>query len=312
MVFSPPFMDTIGKTLKDAREKLGLTLEEVERGTRIRVHYLEAMEQGHFEALSSGVQARGFLGNYAEYLGLDRGTILLQYAETIQKRSPGPRVEKKVKPTQPVRSTRRVRWLSSDLIVTSLIVLFMIVMVVWGGSRILSALRVEDTTLAQAEELVQPTRTATPMQMTVDPGSALMLTPDAEDATPETVVPLLPGLITNVQLRLVAEQRSYVEVRVDGEEVFVGRMGPGEEREFVGQDTVEVLTGNAGGIHVYFNDQDQGVLGLIGEVIIRVWTQNGLITPTPTTTPTPTITPTPTVTPIVSETPATPSVEPVE
>jgi len=305
-------MDTIGKALKDAREKLGLTLEEVERGTRIRIHYLEAMEQGQFGSLSSGVQARGFLGNYAEYLGLDRSTILLQYAEAIQQRSPGPRVEKKIPQSQSVRSTRRARWLSSDLVVTGLIVLFMIVMVVWGGSRILAALRVEETTLAQAEELVQPTRTATPIQATVDPESLLLLTPAEEDAIPETIVPLLPGLITNVQIRLVAEQRSYVEVRVDGEEAFVGRMGPGEEREFTGQETVEILTGNAGGIHVYYNDQDQGVLGMIGEVLIRVWTQDGLITPTPTTTPTPTITPTPTVTPIVSETPATPSVEPVE
>ena len=71
-------MDEIGRTLLEAREKLGLTLEEVERATRIRTHHLEALEKGMIDALPSPVQARGFLNNYAEFLGLDANPILLK------------------------------------------------------------------------------------------------------------------------------------------------------------------------------------------------------------------------------------------
>ena len=82
-------MDDIGRTLQEARERLGLTLEEAERVTRIRVHHLEAIERGDLDALPSPVQARGFLNNYADFLGLDAEAILLQYADTLQKQEAG-------------------------------------------------------------------------------------------------------------------------------------------------------------------------------------------------------------------------------
>jgi hypothetical protein len=48
-----------------------LDLFRVERDTKIRVKYLAAMEQGEFSELPADVYARGFLRNYASYLGLD-------------------------------------------------------------------------------------------------------------------------------------------------------------------------------------------------------------------------------------------------
>jgi len=77
-------MEEIGQFLRETRERLGLTLDEVERATRIRTHHIEAIERGDFEALPSPVQARGFLGNYADFLGLNRDDILLGYAEILQ------------------------------------------------------------------------------------------------------------------------------------------------------------------------------------------------------------------------------------
>ncbi|MCH7567140.1 MAG: helix-turn-helix domain-containing protein, partial [Nitrospirae bacterium] len=74
-------MEEIARTLKEARHRLGLTLEEAERSTRIRAHYLEALEQGEIQSIPSQVQARGFLKNYSEYLGLDSGPILQRFSE---------------------------------------------------------------------------------------------------------------------------------------------------------------------------------------------------------------------------------------
>ena len=62
---------SIGQKLKQAREEQRITLENASESTRIRVPYLQALEAGDMSTLPSPVQARGFLRNYAEYLGLD-------------------------------------------------------------------------------------------------------------------------------------------------------------------------------------------------------------------------------------------------
>src|SRR5512146_3073954 len=69
-------MTTIGQKLQEAREDQRLTLEKVFEATRIRVQYLQALEADDLSVMPSPVQARGYLRNYAEYLGLDVERVL--------------------------------------------------------------------------------------------------------------------------------------------------------------------------------------------------------------------------------------------
>ena len=69
-------MQTIGQKLKQSREAQDLTLEKASEATRIRAPYLQALEADDLSAMPSPVQARGFLRNYAEYLGLDLDQLL--------------------------------------------------------------------------------------------------------------------------------------------------------------------------------------------------------------------------------------------
>ena len=66
----------IGQKLQQARIARKLSLEQVSQATHMRLHYLEALEAGNFEALPSTAQARGFLRTYANYLGLDADVLL--------------------------------------------------------------------------------------------------------------------------------------------------------------------------------------------------------------------------------------------
>lgn len=59
------------KSLRDARVMRGLSTTDVERDTRINRGYIDAIEEGRFEALPAPVYARGFVRSYARYLGLD-------------------------------------------------------------------------------------------------------------------------------------------------------------------------------------------------------------------------------------------------
>src|SRR3989344_5307678 len=65
-----------GDLLKTARLKKGLTIPDVERATRIRGKFLEALEEGNIEVFSSTPYARGFLKNYADFLGLNTQIVL--------------------------------------------------------------------------------------------------------------------------------------------------------------------------------------------------------------------------------------------
>lgn len=61
----------LGGALRERREAMGASLAEVETATRIRQKYLAALESDEWHLLPGEVVGRGFLRNYATYLGLD-------------------------------------------------------------------------------------------------------------------------------------------------------------------------------------------------------------------------------------------------
>ena len=62
-----------------ARERKGVDLYRAERDTKIRARYLAALERGDYRELPGAVYTKGFLRNYALYLGLDPDDVLLQW-----------------------------------------------------------------------------------------------------------------------------------------------------------------------------------------------------------------------------------------
>lgn len=298
-------MTDIGQTLRQARETLGLTLEEVERVTRIRTYHLEALEKEDFDSLPSPVQIRGFLHNYAEFLGLNTDEILLHYAEGLQQQHrtrPAGTIDQPIsRPTVQVHS-RRPRWMTSDLFISIGIVLIVLVVLIWGGTRLVGLA----SQSGQAAQMTASFEPSTPISspeanLAVNPGQEASLPASTPILAEETLIPTPPlQLGSGVNLRIVATQHAWVEVSVDGEEVYQDRMVPGEILDYSGRESVTVGTANAAGIRIFFNGEDQGVMGDEGEIIIRVWTLGGVITPTATITPTPLVptegpsTPTPT------------------
>ena len=62
---------TLGEILAAKRGERGLTIEQVSTATRIRAHYLSALESNELERLAAPVYAKGHLRTYARFLGLD-------------------------------------------------------------------------------------------------------------------------------------------------------------------------------------------------------------------------------------------------
>jgi len=62
---------TFGEVLAAKRGERGLTIEQASTATRIRAHYLSALESNELERLAAPVYAKGHLRTYARYLDLD-------------------------------------------------------------------------------------------------------------------------------------------------------------------------------------------------------------------------------------------------
>lgn len=69
--------------LRLAREEHGLDVDALAKRTRLRVHLLEAVEQGRFDDLPRGVYARAVVRAYAEGVGLDPNRIMTEIAPLL-------------------------------------------------------------------------------------------------------------------------------------------------------------------------------------------------------------------------------------
>lgn len=66
----------IGDRLRNARIRQRLSLEDVSHATKIRASFLSAIEDGQYEKLPSPTYVEGFVGNYAQYLGLPKSQMI--------------------------------------------------------------------------------------------------------------------------------------------------------------------------------------------------------------------------------------------
>lgn len=69
-------MKTVGQLLKSARQKQSYQLHDIEKATKIRTKYLDALENDEYAKLPSGTYAKGFIKNYAQFLNLPVDTLL--------------------------------------------------------------------------------------------------------------------------------------------------------------------------------------------------------------------------------------------
>jgi cytoskeletal protein RodZ len=301
----------IGQQLRERRELLSLHLDEVERNTHVRVHYLAALEKGAMDELPSTVQTRGMLSNYATFLDMDVDVLLLRFADALQARHRERNPQKPGrKPGQPiVASVPPIRtFIAGDIIFGIGMVVLLVGFAIWGVSRVVAI---------RSEQEIPPTAPSIP--------DVLLAPPDPSQlSATQTIQPVesLPGPATEtivvptqdasveVQLNLVASERTYMRVVVDGEVAFDGRVVPGNAYPFQAETQIEVLVGSGAAIRTVYNGRDLGLMGTFGQVVTNIYTANEVITPTalasPSATATAPVTGTvsPTATPSVTNTPA--------
>ncbi len=336
-------LEILGAQFRRAREDRHLTFEQIERQTRIRAHYLEAIELGNFGVIPSPVQLRGFVRNYARAVGLDPDLMLAQVEEALA--NPTGRKPKKPKkaaatpnsspnaantdalesyrapvvvprashsnievtaaPTYATRKRSPFRTIFAVIVATTL------TGAIIGGLLVaINDLAEKSTQATQPSPLVEINNNITnpaPIVMTNTPTLSGVVVPPPIDS----IDPSEFG--STLYISITATQRAWTRLITDGTIQFEGILAPGDGLGYPANQSITLKTTNAGGLQVTINEQEFR-LGDSRQAFEQTFTLEGLITPTfaPTATPTITYTPSATFTPGASITPTlteTPTLE---
>jgi len=268
-------MPSIGETLRKARQEKGASLEDVEAFTHIRAQFVEALEEERFKDFPSPVYVRGFLRNYALFLGLEPQPILEQYApEGEETLSEGTQMLAEPLVASP--------WLHPvRLIIGACLVLLLVGLGLWWSraenrsrfplpnlgfltTRFVAA---SPTTLPTVTGSAVPVGGTTPKEVTSTP---VIRTPtDTPVRLPSPTATGTP--VIAIRVAVVVSDTSWVEVISDGDHVFANAMNPGATGRWEARNQLAIRIGNAGGVFVTVNDQKIGLLGEAGEVVSREW-----------------------------------------
>lgn len=303
-------MAELGARLRAAREQKGLSLEQVEHATRIRRAFLEALEEERFEALPGDVYARGFVRNYALFLGLDAKDLLGAYHSRDHLPARGmPRVL-----DEPLLSASTARqWLR---LVLALAILVGAILAAWYGYRlyavgdlerlvrpVLAPLLVRtpaqstlsrtvpatSTSIVVTPPVMIPTATFTPLPQeralaaTASVSEAPMLaTPSSEPTvlpSPTRTPSPSPTPAIAIRVEGTVTATTYLEVTLDDQRTFTGTLNSGDSRTWEAQTRIVLLVGNAAGLQLTVNGIKVAPLGREGEVVTVEYTRTALPRP---------------------------------
>jgi cytoskeleton protein RodZ len=69
----------LGKKLREARERRGVSLREISSSTKVSVSVLEALERNDISRLPGGIFGRAFVRSFAKEVGLDPETTIQEF-----------------------------------------------------------------------------------------------------------------------------------------------------------------------------------------------------------------------------------------
>lgn len=282
-------MGQLGALLREARERQGITLEQVEKVTRIRRVFLEALEEERFADLPGEAYAKGFVRNYALFLGLNPEEALAAYRATA---GVSPKVKTRRVLDRPL-AQRPPRNMGAAIFLFAMVALALglagwyVYSRFYLGTDPLPALKVAKSPTAAPVRVVTltPALSPTPFQVpttaqpTATATETATLTPSAYPTETPTATPTpspTPMPITGVRVEVEVVAKTYVEVELDGKKAFVGILEEGDSRVWSAEREFWMRVGNAAGLRLRVNGVEVGPLGKEGEVLNVRYTLDNL------------------------------------
>lgn len=245
---------SFGEELRREREIRGISLKEIADATKVSKRFLEALERNDHRTLPAPVFTRGFVREYARYVGLNVEEIVNRYnfaAASDDRIEKPPNIEKY--PQVPVRdiSPKPAPKRGIPPVYARIdrnVIVMLLIMAALGGVA-WWAVQYRNRTEAEPVENVPVT------------------------ATRATLPPVLPppeSPADDSKLRLAVEvlENAWVVLEADGKTVVNAEMEKGERRTFEAAEAFRFRTiGNAAGLRLTLNGAVVPTLGEDGEVV---------------------------------------------
>jgi transcriptional regulator with XRE-family HTH domain len=208
---------SFGSWLRRQREVREITLREISQESKISLRYLEAIEQDKKGVLPAPVFVRGFLREYARFVGLDPDEVINYHMASVPKKEADD-------DAAPSRGSDRPTMVRPIWLVAALVA----VLAVIGGFSYFSRSRGPES-----NAMVPPQ------------GATLPQTPMAEDL--ETPAP--------IRLAMDFTQTSWVAVTIDGERAISELRVQGESLRVEAERELRIRLGNVGGVSFELNGE---------------------------------------------------------
>lgn len=268
---------SVGQTLRQAREARQLPLADVARALKLGERQLTALESDQWSELPGATFVRGFVRNYARLLALDAAPLM----ETLDQQLEKPVTKLNIPASAPAEPAAGVSK-KNDRSVMTLGLLLLLVAVLgyfllpgdWNvlQGRILALLPERAPAVVavqeekEAEPLYPPGASNQELIAPVPETAAESLPaaappPAATPAVSAVPVETTPGAAAlaakhAATLRFVVSKEAWIEVR-DSEQkvVFSQRLAPGSEQQVQGQGPLSVTVGYAPGVQLFLRGQ---------------------------------------------------------
>jgi cytoskeleton protein RodZ len=248
---------TVGVRLREAREKRGVSLQQIATSTRISVMSLEALERSDLSRLPGGIFTRAFIRAYAQEVGLDPDRTIQEFiAELPPEAATATAHPAGIEDGEKLDSDRKAVATALRLALVSLPIIGLVIY--YGTHRRPAA---PDGTAAAVESHESPTQTPVGSQ---PPPETVAATPNALAAS-AAALPQTSGL----SIEMSPRARCWVSVNADGEYAFSGLMNAGDKRIIHAKEQIVLNVGDAGAFVYTLNGRTGKVLGAPGEVVSK-------------------------------------------
>jgi cytoskeleton protein RodZ len=240
---------SIGQALSDARQKSGLSVEQVAAATRVRQTVIKAIEQDDFTLCGGDFYARGHIRNIARTVGTDPTPLLSEFdsGHDVPDNSPTKTIYESE--ARQVRLRRGPNWSAAMAAALVLILGF-------GIYRVVTA----SPSGSDGDTATQ--------QSTGQPSAAAPTTAAPKPRPSSSAVAQAPRGVVTVVVTGTGSAKSWVSVRTGaGRQLFQGLVAGGQTRTFTDVKLLRFTIGNAGAVELIVNGKSIGHPGPLGKVV---------------------------------------------
>lgn len=242
-------MESSGAKLKKRRQELGLSLEEVQKKTKIHLNILKAIEGDSLTGLNP-IYLKGFLKIYCKFLGIDPKDCIPDYKET-QSRPLNVIVTKEVKSAGGRADFLKATGKKYKKTLLFILIIILVLFGLYNLGKAISSRRRAHPAKARAAHIV-----------------------------PEKKVKKAGESTSGIRLGIRARENCWVDLKADGRLIFHRVLEKGRFETWQAKDRIELSLGNAGAVELEVNGQRFLNLGRRGQALKGiVITKEGLNIP---------------------------------